>query len=204
MGRSVSTVIKAAFPSYPCNNMAAYNNLTEAEVKKIMEEFRRFDTNGDMYIEPSELKHMLTLKLGGVLTDKEVDRMMGWADTNNDGKVSYGEFFDMIAYGEKNDFTKLKRVMELKQTKKDTEKLIRETFNRFDSGGNGTISVDELREAMKSFGEDLSDEVVDEMIQRADENGNQEIDYEEFAKMVVVVKGKESSFLAMPVPKEEM
>ena len=57
---------------------------------------------------------------------------------------------------------------------------------------------------MKAFGEDLSDEVVDEMIQRADEDGNQEIDYKEFAKMVVVVKGKESSFLAMPVPKEEL
>ena len=56
----------------------------------------------------------LTVKLGATLNDKEVAEMMSWADTNADGKVSYGEFFDMIAYGEKNDFTKLKRVMEVK------------------------------------------------------------------------------------------
>ena len=181
--------------------MAAYNNLTEAEVKKIMEDFKRFDTNGDMFIERSELKHMLTLKLGGVLTDKEVDRMMGWADTNNDGKVSYGEFFDMIAYGEKNDFTKLKAVMKKKEQENESEKLIKATFERFDPNKDGTITREEFKQAMKEVDQDLSDEVLDKMVSNADDNNDGNISYEEFKNMVVVVRGS-NSFLCMAVPNE--
>ena len=39
------------------NKMKMADKLTEKMHERIKAEFRRFDTNGDMYIEPSELRH---------------------------------------------------------------------------------------------------------------------------------------------------
>jgi Ca2+-binding EF-hand superfamily protein len=52
----------------------------------------------------------------------------------------------------------------------------RAAFNVFDKDGSGTISADELRQVMKSLGENLTDEEIDEMIREADKDRNGTID----------------------------
>ncbi|CAC9891260.1 unnamed protein product [Aureobasidium pullulans] len=52
-------------------------------------------------------------------------------------------------------------------------KELKEVFNVF-----------ELRNVMKSIGENLSDAEIDEMIKEADANGDGNIDYDEFAKIM--------------------
>lgn len=52
----------------------------------------------------------------------------------------------------------------------------RAAFNVFDQDGSGTISADELRQVMKSLGENLTDEEIDEMIREADKDRNGTID----------------------------
>lgn len=52
----------------------------------------------------------------------------------------------------------------------------RAAFNVFDKDGSGTISADELRQVMKSLGENLTDEEIDEMIREADKDKNGTID----------------------------
>ena len=52
----------------------------------------------------------------------------------------------------------------------------RAAFNVFDKDGSGTISADELRQVMKSLGENLTDEEIDEMIKEADKDKNGTID----------------------------
>jgi Ca2+-binding EF-hand superfamily protein len=54
----------------------------------------------------------------------------------------------------------------------------RAAFNVFDKDGSGTISADELRQVMKSLGENLTDEEIDEMIREADKDRNGTIDCE--------------------------
>jgi hypothetical protein len=54
----------------------------------------------------------------------------------------------------------------------------RAAFNVFDKDGSGTISADELRQVMKSLGENLTDEEIDEMIREADKDKNGTIDCE--------------------------
>ena len=44
--------------------------------------------------------------------------------------------------------------------------------------GNGLISKYELRQVMKSLGQKLSDEEVDDMITEADVDGDEQISYE--------------------------
>ena len=55
----------------------------------------------------------------------------------------------------------------------------------FDKDGNGFISAAELRHIMTNLGEKLTDEEVDEMIREADIDGDGQINYEEFVKMMM-------------------
>ena len=59
---------------------------------------------------------------------------------------------------------------------KDFAHETRAAFNVFDKDGSGTISADELRQVMKSLGENLTDDEIDEMIREADKDRNGTID----------------------------
>ena len=51
-----------------------------------------------------------------------------------------------------------------------------------DADGNGEVTKDELKTLLKGLGEEVTDEVVDEMIAIADENGDGKVDFEEFVR----------------------
>ncbi|RUS30664.1 hypothetical protein BC938DRAFT_479108 [Jimgerdemannia flammicorona] len=61
----------------------------------------------------------------------------------------------------------------------------KEAFKVFDKDGNGFISAAELHYIMTSLGKTLSDEEVDEMICKADVDGDGQINYKEFVKMML-------------------
>lgn len=54
-----------------------------------------FDRNGDGYISKAEFKHCM-MHFGEQFTDEEVEEMISDADSNNDGKIDYTEFSQMI------------------------------------------------------------------------------------------------------------
>ena len=59
-----------------------------------------FDKDGDGFIDPMELRHLLT-NLGEKLTEEEVDDMIREVDIDGDGKVDYnGEWTWEIGVGE--------------------------------------------------------------------------------------------------------
>ena len=60
----------------------------------------------------------------------------------------------------------------------DVEEEMRESFKIFDKDGNGTIDAAELRQAMKSLGETMTDEEVDEMIKVADVDSDGKVNYQ--------------------------
>ena len=51
-----------------------------------------------------------------------------------------------------------------------------------DANKDGVVTKDELKNLLKGLGEDVTDEVVDEMISIADENNDGKIQFEEFVK----------------------
>ena len=55
----------------------------------------------------------------------------------------------------------------------------------FDKNGDGYISMTEFKHCMMHFGEQFTDEEVQEMIAEADTNHDGKIDYEEFSKMIL-------------------
>jgi calmodulin len=61
----------------------------------------------------------------------------------------------------------------------------REVFNLFDKDGSGTISASELGTVMRTLGQNPSETEVENMIREVDKDGNGEIDFEEFCKLMV-------------------
>ena len=57
-----------------------------------------------------------------------------------------------------------------------------EAFKQFDKDGSNTITVAEVREACQCLDGKMSDEEVDAMVKRMDQDGNGIIDFDEFAK----------------------
>ena len=49
-----------------------------------------------------------------------------------------------------------------------------------DANGDGVVTKEELKNLLKGLGEDVTDDIVDEMIKIADENGDGKIQFEEF------------------------
>ena len=58
----------------------------------------------------------------------------------------------------------------------DTDEELRRAFQVFDRDNSGTISTDELRDVLKSIGENLTDAELDEMMTQVDVDGNGTID----------------------------
>lgn len=76
-------------------------------------------------------------------------------------------------------------LMVRKMRETDTEEELIEAFQVFDREGNGLITAQELRHVMTNLGEKLSAEEADEMIREADVDGDGQINYEEFVKMML-------------------
>ena len=91
-------------------------------------------------------------------------------DADGSGTIDFPEFLTMMA-------------RKMKDT--DSEEEILEAFKVFDKDGNGFISAAELRHIMTNLGEKLTDEEVDEMIREADIDGDGQINYEEFVKIMM-------------------
>ncbi|KAK6009486.1 EF hand [Ostertagia ostertagi] len=65
--------------------------------------------------------------------------------------------------------------------------MIREAFRVFDKDGNGVITANEFKFRcllQVHMGMQFSEEEVDEMMHEVDCDGNGEIDYEEFVRMM--------------------
>ena len=60
----------------------------------------------------------------------------------------------------------------------------KEAFALFDQDGDGTITLNELRTVMQSLGQNPTDQELTDMINEVDDDGNNEIDFEEFLSLM--------------------
>jgi len=166
--------LKSALASQPSfslltGSVAMADQLTEEQIAEFKEAFSLFDKDGDGTITTKELGTVMR-SLGQNPTEAELQDMINEVDADGNGTIDFPEFLSLMA-------------RKMKDT--DTEEELIEAFKVFDRDGNGFISAAELRHVMTNLGEKLTDEEVDEMIREADVDGDGQINYEEFVKMMM-------------------
>nr|CAD1833180.1 unnamed protein product [Ananas comosus var. bracteatus] len=148
---------------------AMADQLTDDQISEFKEAFSLFDKDGDGCITTKELGTVMR-SLGQNPTEAELQDMINEVDADGNGTIDFPEFLNLMA-------------RKMKDT--DSEEELKEAFRVFDKDQNGFISAAELRHVMTNLGEKLTDEEVDEMIREADVDGDGQINYEEFVKVMM-------------------
>ena len=65
-----------------------------------------------------------------------------------------------------------------------TSEHMRTTFRVFDRNSDGFIQVDELKAVMKILGNKLTDQEVNDLMRKADTDGDGQVSFEEFVVMM--------------------
>ena len=129
--------------------------------------FDLFDTNGTGKIDPKELKAAMQ-SLGFDSKNPTIYQLIADLDTpdaERNGGISFDDFVDAI-----ND----------KLGDKESKEGIRRIFDLFiDDPNADTITLSSLKKISKELGENMSDEELKDMLERASKNGV-ELTFEEF------------------------
>ncbi|CAD8123072.1 unnamed protein product [Paramecium sonneborni] len=94
---------------------------------QLFEVFKKFDKDGNGYVESNELIE-ISKQMNEEITQDDIDRLMKVVDSNNDGKISFEEFWIWWQFG-KNE--KLEKLVFMKLKLMNMLKSINSEFTRF-------------------------------------------------------------------------
>ena len=126
------------------------------------------DKNGDGRLSREELLEYYSKEMGPEQANKEVNRIMSEVDTDNSGYVDYTEF--------------IKATIDLKTI--TSAGFLKRAFDVFDKDGSGSISASELKRLLAG-GNICEDNIWSEIIKNVDSNGDGEIDFREFERIIL-------------------
>ena len=101
------------------------------------------------------------------MTMEAIDEMFARIDLDGNGTIDYTEFV-MATIEEKNLLT---------------NERLREAFRMFDKDGSGSLSPEEIKDVL-CFDSSVDPSLVDKLIAEVDENGDGEVQFDEFCKMM--------------------
>lgn len=142
--------------------------LTPEKAAECREAFRKFDKDGNGFLDIEELVAVLEAT-GRSYTKQELERAI---DGISGQKGSTGITFDQFA-----------ALLQIKMAA-DTQNRLRARFQLFDSDNTGDICFDELRACLQGMDSLLTSSELEEMMKRCDADGDGKISYEEFVDMV--------------------
>ena len=139
-----------------------------ADTKELRKVFQAMDENGDGKLSKEELFNYYAKEMGPEQAEEEAKRIMNEVDTDNSGFVDYTEF--------------IKATLDYKTI--SSAQFLKRAFDVFDKDGNGTISASELKKVL-SGGSLTDDSIWNGIIKTVDLNGDGEIDFKEFERIIL-------------------
>ncbi|PON49801.1 Parvalbumin [Trema orientale] len=129
--------------------------------------FNQFDSNGDGKISMTELDAVLKA-LGTSSSSIDLHRVMEDLDSDHDGFISIDEFAAFCRQG----------------CDDGGAAELRDAFDLYDQDHNGVISTAELHKVLNRLGMNCSIEDCSRMIKSVDSDGDGNVNFEEFRKMM--------------------
>jgi centrin-1 len=141
--------------------------LSQDEVDEIRQAFDLFDTNGTGKIDPKELKAAMQ-SLGFDSKNPTIFQLIAELDTAEAAKKGGIDFETFV------------EAINNKLGDKESEEGLRRIFNLFiDDPNSDTITISSLKRIARELGEQMSNEELKDMLERASSNGN-ELTFAEF------------------------
>ena len=141
-------------------------NLSTNEIKEI---FKLFDKQGRELVNTSELGTLVrALNLNP--TEDEINAMKMEVDGKNSGSFN---------------FESLEHAVRKRGKDKETLQDLIDALRVFDTDHDDKITIKDFKHAMQSMGEKMDESDIDEIIADSDLIGNQYIEINEFAKMIM-------------------
>jgi len=144
------------------------NQLTPQQIVDFERIFAFLDNDGSGSITPEKLGSAFS-SVGLNAGEAGIQKIMLESDADGDGNIDLYEFLSLMARWVGNPVI---------------HENISETFKKFDTDGDGLITLAELRFALNAMGENLTDKELEEIIMEVDLDGDGCINYEEFARMM--------------------
>ncbi|XP_059535000.1 centrin-2 [Myotis daubentonii] len=138
------------------------------QIQELRQAFDLFDTDSTGTIDVRELKVVLRA-MGFEPKKEEIMKMINQVDPEGTGKMNFNDFLTLMTQ---------------KMCDKDSKEEVLKAFKLFDDDETGTISFENLKRVSKELGEDITDEELQEMIEKADRDGDGKVDEEDFLRMM--------------------
>ena len=145
-------------------------SITEKQILEFKDAFGLFDRDGDGTVTTQELGAVMK-NLGQNPTDSMLKSMIAEVDADNSGTLDFAEFLTMMV-------RKIRGV--------DVQDEIQAAFQSFDKDGSGTINSVELKTILMDIDANISKVDIADMMQEADVDGDGQINYTEFANMLIM------------------
>lgn len=142
--------------------------ITKEETARLQQCFETLDLNSDGKIQFDELLTGFDRYNTGDQKAKDVvERVFQLVDADHSNEIDFSEF--VVATVNRQNLLQ--------------DKNLKQAFNYYDKDKGGTISIDELKQVL-GIGQAISDKVWQQIVQEVDENGDGEVQFEEFKTMM--------------------
>lgn len=146
-----------------------HNCLYLPEVKELIRIFKNLDTNGDGKITKEELSQALIKMYNIPDPEALVDEIFKNVDNDNNGFIEYEEYIRAT----------------INKSSLLTEDILRFAFKFFDKDGNGSISADEVAQALfQGENKEVSIKLTEDLMNEIDADRNSQINFDEFKIMM--------------------
>jgi len=143
--------------------------MNDPKTKELREAFNMFDRDKDGFVDYVELGYILKSQ-GFNFTNQELIEMIADVSETEENKINFEEFLILM-------HSRLKKL--------DIENELNEAFNAHDKNGTGILSVREFKKIISSLGDKVSEDEIDDIIQKVDPKNRGYMNYKDLTKLIV-------------------